>query len=47
MKQANTTVTTSGIIAIIAGILIIAVPAILQWVVGLWLIINGALKLAK
>ena len=32
-----------GIIAIIAGILILAVPAILGWVVGIFLIVNGIL----
>ncbi len=32
-----------GIIAVIAGILILAVPAILGWVVGIFLIVNGVL----
>lgn len=32
-----------GIIAIIAGILILAVPAILGWVVGIFLIVYGIL----
>ena len=32
-----------GIIAIIAGILILVVPAILGWVVGIFLIVYGIL----
>ena len=32
-----------GIIAIIAGILILIFPAILGWVVGIFLIVNGIL----
>ncbi|MFC1912916.1 DUF3096 domain-containing protein [Chloroflexota bacterium] len=34
-----------GIIAIIAGILVLAVPAILGWVVGIVLIVYGILIL--
>ena len=32
-----------GIIAVIAGILILVFPAILGWIVGLFLIVNGIL----
>ena len=32
-----------GIIAVIAGILILVVPAILGWIVGIFLIVNGIL----
>ena len=32
-----------GIIAIIAGIIILIFPAILAWVIGIFLIINGIL----
>ncbi len=34
---------TMGITAVIAGILILVVPAILGWVVGIFLIVNGIL----
>ncbi len=34
---------TMGIIAIIAGIIILIFPAILAWVIGIFLIINGIL----
>lgn len=34
-----------GIIAIIAGILILAMPSLLQWIVGIYLIIWGVMKL--
>ena len=33
------------ILSIIAGIIIVAVPAILGWVVGLYLIITGGMDL--
>jgi len=32
-----------GIIAVIAGILILIFPAILGWIVGIFLIVNGIL----
>lgn len=34
---------TMGIIAVIAGILILIFPAILGWIVGIFLIVNGIL----
>ncbi len=34
---------TMGIIAIIAGIIILIFPAILAWVIGIFLIVNGIL----
>jgi len=34
-----------AILAIIAGIIIIAVPQILGWVVGLFLLVSGILEL--
>ncbi len=34
---------TMGIIAVIAGILILVIPAILGWIVGIFLIVNGIL----
>ena len=34
-----------GIMAIIAGILILVFPAIIGWVVGIYLIIKGILKI--
>lgn len=34
-----------GIIAIIAGLLVIFVPHILQWVVGIFLIVIGVMML--
>ena len=35
----------TGIIAIIAGLLIIFVPHILQWVIGIFLIVMGVMML--
>ena len=32
-----------GIIAIIAGILVLVFPAILGWIIGIFLIVNGIL----
>ena len=34
-----------GILAIVAGLLIILVPLILQWVIGLYLIVMGVMML--
>lgn len=34
---------TMGIIAIIAGILILILPQIIGWIVGIFLIVNGIL----
>ena len=35
--------TVMGIIAIIAGILILILPQIIGWIVGIFLIVNGIL----
>ncbi|MFC1942801.1 DUF3096 domain-containing protein [Chloroflexota bacterium] len=35
-----------GIIAIIAGILILVLPQIIGWVIGIFLIVNGILLVA-
>ncbi|MBS3065988.1 DUF3096 domain-containing protein [Candidatus Pacearchaeota archaeon] len=35
------------VLAIIAGIIVIAAPAILAWIIGLYLIINGILDLSS
>ena len=43
--MAKTNVT--AILAIIAGIVVIAAPNVLAWVVGLYLILTGALDLRK
>ncbi len=37
--------TTLGIIAIIAGVLVLAVPDLLRWILGIFLIILGAMYL--
>ena len=34
-----------GIIAIVAGIIVLIFPAIIQWVIGIFLIVNGILML--
>jgi uncharacterized membrane protein HdeD (DUF308 family) len=39
------TITISGIVALIAGILILAWPKTLNIVVGVWLVINGLLQI--
>ncbi len=36
-----------GIIAIVAGILVLAVPHLLQWIVGLFLIVIGILAIMR
>ncbi len=38
---------TSAILALVFGILILVQPSILQWLVGLYLIIYGIVELAK
>lgn len=37
--------TISGILAIILGILVLFFPKFLRWAVGLWLILSGILQL--
>ena len=34
-----------GLIAIVAGIIVLAVPAIIQWIIGIFLIVYGILIL--
>ena len=34
-----------GIIAIVAGILVIIFPAIIAWIIGIFLIVNGILMI--
>ena len=34
-----------GIIAIVAGILVIIFPAIIAWIIGIFLIVNGVLMI--
>jgi len=36
-----------GIIAIVAGILVLAFPHLLQWIVGLFLIVIGILAIVR
>lgn len=35
-----------GLLAILAGILILIFPAIVAWIVGIWLIVAGILMMA-
>ncbi|MBE9514358.1 MAG: DUF3096 domain-containing protein [Chloroflexi bacterium] len=36
-----------GVICIVAGILVLAVPHLLQWVVGIFLIVIGVLAIMR
>lgn len=45
MKSNDSTLKIVGIIAIIAGILVIAFPAIIAYIIGIVLIIYGILSL--
>jgi len=36
---------TMGIIAIVAGIIVLIFPAIIAWVIGIFLIVNGVLMI--
>lgn len=45
MKSSDSTLKILGVIAIIAGILVIAFPAIIAYVIGIVLIIYGVLTL--
>ena len=44
--MAKRTQDITAIVSIIAGLIIIAVPQILGWVVGLYLLISGILSIA-
>ena len=39
--------TWMGIIAIVAGILVLTVPYLLQWVVGIFLVVIGILAIMR
>ncbi len=36
---------TMGIIAIVAGIIVLIFPAIIAWIIGIFLIVNGILMI--
>lgn len=40
----STTIAISGVLAIIAGLLVIIKPGWIRWAIGLYLIIIGAIK---
>jgi uncharacterized membrane protein HdeD (DUF308 family) len=42
---AQTQVNLSGIIALVAGVLILAIPGLLRWIVGVYLILVGLIQL--
>jgi len=44
-KMAKKTKDITAIVSIVAGIIIVAIPQILAWVIGLFLVISGVLNL--
>lgn len=47
MAKKTSTKSMVGVISIVFGIVIIIFPQLLQWLVGLYLIITGIMQLAK
>lgn len=45
MKGLFTSKRTEGIVAIIAGVLVLVFPSLLAWIVALFLIVHGILNL--
>lgn len=45
LAQAEVNLTLNGLIALIAGILILAVPGLLRWIVGIYLVVVGLIQI--
>lgn len=45
VAQQEVNLTLSGILALLAGILILAIPGMLRWIVGIYLIIVGLVQI--
>jgi uncharacterized membrane protein HdeD (DUF308 family) len=45
VAQQEINLTLNGILALLAGILILAVPGMLRWIVGIYLIIVGLVQI--
>jgi uncharacterized membrane protein HdeD (DUF308 family) len=45
VAQQEINLTLNGILALLAGILILAIPGMLRWIVGIYLIIVGLVQI--
>jgi uncharacterized membrane protein HdeD (DUF308 family) len=45
LAQQQVNFTVSGLLALLAGILILAIPGLLRWIVGIYLILIGLIQI--